>query len=294
MRTFIFFLCTLTTLTLRAQQHTLESQIRQVTESIRAQVGVAVIIDGKDTVTVNNDSRYPLMSVVKYPQSLAVAHFLHQHNRPLSTEVFIAKEALHPDTYSPLRDEYPEGNLYLPISRLLEYTLQQSDNNACDILFEYIGGVSYAERYIRSLGTECLAISKTEKQMYQAPESCYENWSSPLEMACLTDMLFSKELFPSDYQNFIKETMLNCVTGENRLPQPLMNTTARIGHKTGTSGLNARGELAGINDVGFVILPDGRRYSIAVLIKDSKETMKATEKVIADISEIVYRYLTLP
>lgn len=294
MRTFIFFLCTLTTLTLRAQQHTLESQIRQVTESIRAQVGVAVIIDGKDTVTVNNDSRYPLMSVVKYPQSLAVAHFLHQHNRPLSTEVFIAKEALHPNTYSPLRDEYPEGNLYLPISRLLEYTLQQSDNNACDILFEYIGGVSYAERYIRSLGTECLAISKTEEQMYQAPESCYENWSSPLEMARLTDMLFSKELFPSDYQNFIKETMLNCVTGENRLPQPLMNTTARIGHKTGTSGLNARGELAGINDVGFVILPDGRRYSIAVLIKDSKETMKATEKVIADISEIVYRYLTLP
>lgn len=294
MRTFIFFLCTLTALTLRAQQHTLESQIRQVTESIRAQVGVAVIIDGKDTVTVNNDSRYPLMSVVKYPQSLAVAHFLHQHNRPLSTEVFIAKEALHPDTYSPLRDEYPEGNLYLPISRLLEYTLQQSDNNACDILFEYIGGVSYAERYIRSLGTECLAISKTEEQMYQAPESCYENWSSPLEMARLTDMLFSKELFPSDYQNFIKETMLNCITGENRLPQPLMNTTARIGHKTGTSGLNARGELAGINDVGFVILPDGRRYSIAVLIKDSKETMKATEKVIADISEIVYRYLTLP
>lgn len=294
MRTFIFFLCTLTALTLRAQQHTLESQIRQVTESIRAQVGVAVIIDGKDTVTVNNDSRYPLMSVVKYPQSLAVAHFLHQHNRPLSTEVFIAKEALHPDTYSPLRDEYPEGNLYLPISRLLEYTLQQSDNNACDILFEYIGGVSYAERYIRSLGTECLAISKTEEQMHQAPESCYENWSSPLEMARLTDMLFSKELFPSDYQNFIKETMLNCVIGENRLPQPLMNTTARIGHKTGTSGLNARGELAGINDVGFVILPDGRRYSIAVLIKDSKETMKATEKVIADISEIVYRYLTLP
>ena len=294
MRTFIFFLCTLTALTLRAQQHTLESQIRQVTKSIRAQVGVAVIIDGKDTVTVNNDSRYPLMSVVKYPQSLAVAHFLHQHNRPLSTEVFTAKEALHPNTYSPLRDEYPEGNLYLPISCLLEYTLQQSDNNACDILFEYIGGVSYAERYIRSLGTECLAISKTEEQMYQAPESCYENWSSPLEMARLTDMLFSKELFPSDYQNFIKETMLNCVTGENRLPQPLMNTTARIGHKTGTSGLNARGELAGINDVGFVILPDGRRYSIAVLIKDSKETMKATEKVIADISEIVYRYLTLP
>lgn len=107
--------------------------------------------------------------------------------------------------------------------------------------------------------------------MHKDLAACYENWSTPLEIASLTDMLFSKELFPTEYQNFLKETMLNCQTGTNRLPAPLLDTTARIGHKTGTSDRNVQGELIGINDVGFILLPDGKRYTIAVLVKDSKE-----------------------
>ena len=41
-----------------------------------------------------------------------------------------------------------------------------------------------------------------------------------------------------------------------------------------------QGELIGINDVGFILLPDGKRYTIAVLVKDSKESMADTEKII--------------
>lgn len=89
---------------------------------------------------------------MKYPQALAVLHYLHQHNQPLFTKIFIPKEALLDDTYSPLRDKYPGGNIYMPIDQLLDYTIQKSDNNACDILFNYTGGVSYTDSYIRSLG----------------------------------------------------------------------------------------------------------------------------------------------
>ena len=206
-----------------------------------AQVGVAIIINGKDTITVNNECHYPLMSVMKYPQALAVLHYLHQHNQPLSTKIFIPKEALLDDTYSPLRDKYPEGNIYMPIAQLLDYTIQKSDNNACDILFNYTGGVSYTDSYIRSLGINNFSISKTEDDMHEDLAACYENWSTPLEIASLTDMLFSKELFPTEYQNFLKETMLNCQTGTNRLPAPLLDTTARIGHKN----RNFRPERAG-------------------------------------------------
>ena len=83
---------------------------------------------------------------MKYHQALAVAHYLDKHHLPLSTSVFIRKEDLRPDTYSPLRDRYPEGNISLPISELLTYTLQLSDNNACDILFDYIGGTEETEK----------------------------------------------------------------------------------------------------------------------------------------------------
>lgn len=291
MRFLILFLFILSTSLIQAQEVLLESKIKKSIENVPAQVGVAIIINGKDTITINNECHYPLMSVMKYPQALAVLHYLHQHNQPLSTKIFIPKEALLDDTYSPLRDKYPGGNIYMPIDQLLDYTIQKSDNNACDILFNYTGGVSYTDSYIRSLGINNFSISKTEDDMHEDLAACYENWSTPLEIASLTEMLFSKELFPTEYQNFLKETMLNCQTGTNRLPAPLLDTTARIGHKTGTSDRNVQGELIGINDVGFILLPDGKRYTIAVLVKNSKESMADTEKIIANISGIVYHHL---
>ena len=47
----------------------------------------------------------------------------------------------------------------------------------------------------------------------------------------------------------------------------------------------------GCNDIGFVLLPDGRTYSIAVFVKDSEENSQANSKIIADISRIVYEYV---
>jgi len=43
--------------------------------SKKAEVGVAIIADGKDTVTVENNRRYPLMSVFKLHQALAVGDY---------------------------------------------------------------------------------------------------------------------------------------------------------------------------------------------------------------------------
>lgn len=269
-----------------------ESLIRKAIGDIKAQVGVALIIDGKDTLTVNNDAEYPLMSVFKFHQSLAVAHYLHSHNLPLTTEIFIPQEALLPDTYSPLRDEYPQGNLRMSVERLLEYTLQMSDNNACDILFRYIGGVEHADSYLRTLGTKHFQLSQTEDEMHKDLNNCYRNWSTPLEAVRLIEIFLSQELFPATYSEFIKRTMLECETGKNRLPKPLLGTSVRIGHKTGTGDRNVQGKLIGINDIGFVMLPDGHRYTIAVLIKDSSESMERTEKAIADISEAMYQYIT--
>ena len=47
-----------------------------------------------------------------------------------------------------------------------------------------------------------------------------------------------------------------------------------------------------VNDIGFVLLPDGRTYSIAVFVKDSEENSQVNNKIIADISRIVYEYVT--
>ena len=271
----------------------LRRQIQAIVDKADAEVGVALIVDGKDTLTVNNDARYPLMSVMRFHQALAVTHYLEERGLPLSTTIRVEKSDLLPDTYSPLRDRYPEGGVSLPVSELLAYTLGLSDNNACDILFRYIGGVAVADGFIRSLGMDDFALSATEDDMHRHPQTCYDNWSTPLSTALLMDNLVAGAL-PIDtaYTHFLCQTLLACQTGKERLPAPLQGSTARIGHKTGTSDRNERGEWTGINDAGFVLLPHGRRYAIAVLVKHSRLSLRDTEKIIADISAVVYRHLS--
>lgn len=265
--------------------------LRNTIAGKRAQVGIAVVIDGKDTVTINDDGGYPMMSVFKLHQALAVAHHLDRQGRTLATRIPIRREALLPDTYSPLRERFPEGGIELSVGELLTYTLQLSDNNACDILFDWAGGTEATEEYIRSLGIGDFAIRATEKEMHDDPEMCYRNRTSPLAAVELLERFLTRPIVSDSCRAFIRRTMIECRTGGNRLAKPLAGTGAVIGHKTGTSDRNAAGAWTGINDIGFVSLPDGRRYSIAVFVRDSQESAEETERIIAEVSEAVYRYV---
>lgn len=285
---FLFLLFT-SSAAAQVKRAALEKQLKEVIVGKKAEIGIAVIINGKDTLTLNNDVRYPMMSVFKFHQALSVAHYLEQKKLPLTTPIHIRKSDLKPNTYSPLRDKYPQGDIDLSVGKLLAYTLQLSDNNACDILFDYTGGTKKTDRYIRSLGIDHFAISQTEDDMNRDLQSCYRNWTSPLDAARLVELFITRPLVADVYQKFIKQTMITCETGKDRLPKPLFNTQAVIGHKTGTGDRNAKGQLIGINDIGFVHLPDGQRYTIAVFVKDSEESAPATAQIIADISKVVYQ-----
>lgn len=269
----------------------LESKIQDYTKGIKAEIGVAVIIDGKDTLTVNNDNRYPLMSVFKLHQALSVGNRLNAQSITPEKNIFVTKDDLKENTYSPLRDKYPDGEINISIDKLLDYTLKLSDNNACDILFKYISDTKETDNYIRGLGIEDFSISQTEDDMHKDLKNSYKNWSTPLEMSRLMEILFTKDMNIGNYQDIIKEKLLSCRTGENRLPYPLKGTKAQIAHKTGTGDTNEDGAIIGINDAGYVLLPDGRRYAITVFVKDSYETFERTEQIIADISQMVYDYM---
>ena len=290
MRSFIVFLCLVPTL-LFARQTQLETQLKEAIKGKKAEIGIAVIIDGKDTVTVNNDIHYPLMSVFKFHQALALADYMGKQKQSLETRLPIKKSDLKPDTYSPLRDKYPQGGTEMSIADLLRYTLQQSDNNACDILFNYQGGPDAVNKYIHSLGIRECAIVGTETAMHEDLNLCYENWTTPLAAAELVEIFRKKPLFPKVYKDFIFQTMVECQTGQDRLVAPLLDKKVTVGHKTGTGDLNAKGQQIGCNDIGFVLLPGGRTYSIAVFVKDSEENNQANSKIIADISRIVSEYV---
>ena len=275
-----------------SEERDLKTQIREILAGADARVGVAVIADG-DTLTVNGSPDYPLMSVMKLHQAVAVARILEERGLPLTTTVHIYVQDLKAGTWSPLRDARPGGGFDMSVAELLRYTLQQSDNNACDILFDRFAAPEHVDSIIRSMGFRDFRIAATEDEMHRDLKKCRENVSSPLSAAELMDRLASGTLpLGKEYADFIRSTLLECRTGLNRLPLPLEGSGALIGHKTGTSDREADGRWTGINDVGFVLLPDGRSYTLAVFISDSALGMEENEKLIADISGAVYSELS--
>lgn len=294
MRPFVFFLWLLAwglPASAQLSPEGLKRQLHDYLATKRAHTGVAVIVNGRDTLTVNNDARYPLLSVFKFHQALAVADYLQREQLPLNTSIHLEKADLPTGTYSPLRDKYPDGNIDLPVADLLVYTLQQSDNNACDVLFNRTVGVAETDAYIRSLGLRDFAIAATEADMHRDEQQCYRNWSTPLEAAKLLEIFITRPLLAEPYHSFIRQAMVSCETGQDRLAKPLHGTEAVIGHKTGTGDRNAKGAWIGINDIGFVFLPDGQRYTIAVFVKDAQERASESAEIIATVSRMVYRYL---
>lgn len=276
-----------------AAEESLRNEIDRFTESRNAQTGVAVILPDGSMTSVNNGTHYPLMSVMKLHQAMAVADIMERKGISLEMKVGITKDDLKDGTYSPLRDRHPEGGIELSVKELLDYSLLLSDNNACDILFRLFGGTKATNLYLRTLGLENCEITQTEEEMHRDAGNCHKNWSTPEAAALLVKALLEQAESRPMFAHIVR-TISGCKTGTDRLPAPLEDTGAIIGHKTGTGDRNSKGQLMGINDIGFVTLPDGQRYIIAVFVTDSDESPEATAGIIAEISRIVYNHVTKP
>lgn len=268
----------------------LRDSILSIIDGKQATVGVALIVDGKDTLTVNNDHRYPMQSVFKFHLALAVLDYMAFQQMPLEIPIFIKKSDLLPDTHSPLRDQHPEGEMQMPVSEVIKYTVANSDNNGCDILFRLIGGPDVVDRYIKSLGIRDISIKANEEEMHKEWDIQFTNWTTPLAAAQLLEKFREDSILPPLYRDFLWQTMVSTTTGANKIKALLPEGTL-VAHKTGSSFRNEEGVRAAENDIATIQLPDGRYYSLAVFVSDSKESDETNSGMIADISKAVYDHL---
>lgn len=280
----LFLLCAC--LPVQAQTTALQRQIQDLIRDADATVGVAVLTSGGESFAVNDTIGFAMLSTFKFPLAMAVLHQLDERGTPLDTALLITKADLLPDTYSPLRDSCPEGNFRLPVRRLIEYAITLSDNNACDILLRFIGGPAALQQYIRNLGIPGITIAADEALMHRSPENVYLNHARPSSAALLIDRFLQGNLLSPAHQQFLKNTMIATSTGTDKL-RGMLPSSAVVGHKTGSSD-RIHGMKIADNDIGFVLLPDGTHYSIAVFVMNSRESDTANAALIARISKLVY------
>lgn len=288
---FLFFGILLAGMQLRAQL-TLEERVDSIIGDKKARVGVAVSVDGKICLAMNDRAGYAMMSTFKFPLALAVLHHLDQRGLPLSTELSITKSDLLPNTYSPLRDARPNGGFRMSVGELLRYCVALSDNNASDILIRYIGGIEKVHQYVKRLGIRGMKIVATEADMHRTVEYQNLNQTRPSAAVRLMEKFLKEDLFAHEYHEFLEKTLIETSTGTNKLKGGLPDGVV-MGHKTGSSDRNSSGLKIGDNDMGFVCLPNGKYYTIAVFVTDSMEDDVTNAAIIAKISEVVYRHLAL-
>lgn len=270
----------------------LQEELYAFIDSVPGTVGVAFVSDG-DTVTVNNGVHFPMMSVFKMHEALAVANTLERSGISLDTLLSINRVDLDLDTWSPMLKEYTAERFTVPVSKLLEYAVTKSDNNASNLLFRHIVSTTETDAYIRSIARDTtFRISYSESEMKANHSLSYCNYTSPLSAALLIKQVMEEPVVGKNYQDSIRQYLSTVTTGQDRLGSVVDGSDITLfAHKTGSGYRNEAGELVAYNDVGYFRLRDGRSYSLAVLIRDFAGTEASASAIIADISRRVYQYI---
>lgn len=275
-----------------AQKAELKKEISKITEGKKATVAVSVLgIDFPFQYNNNNaEKKLPMQSVFKYHIALAVLDLVDQGKLSLDQKVFIKKSELLPNTWSPIREKNPEGNFEMPISELIEYSVAMSDNVGCDVLLRLIGGPKVVNDYIVSKGVKNTQIVYNEELMQSAWKNQYENYTTMKSATRLLKDFYKGKILSKKSTEFLLAVMYRTSTGLNKIVEQLPKS-AKVAHKTGSSGKNNAGLTGAENDIAIITLPNGKTYAIAIFVSDSTESYDVNCKMISDISKVVFEIL---
>jgi beta-lactamase class A len=271
----------------------LEKKIDSICKTKKADIGVSILsIEGTESLTINKNKKYPMQSVYKLHLALAVLHEVDKGKLALNQAILVKKSDLLPNTWSPMRDKYPEGNVHLFLSEILSYSIANSDNNACDILFRLVGGPKVVHKYIRKLGIKNVSIKATEEEMSKNESVQFANTTKPFSAVQLLKKVYNEPILEKRTRDFLFRTLIETTTGPNKI-KGLLPQISTVAHKTGASGTNKEGITAASNDVGIVFLPNGKDFAIAVFVANSKENTAGNDRIIAEIAKAAYDYFMI-
>ena len=270
----------------------LKKEILQITKDKNGTVAVSVLDFGNDkSVHINGNKKLPMLSVFKFHIGLAVLNEVDQGKLNLDQKILIKKSDLLENTWSPIRERFPEGDIEMPLGLLIKYTVAESDNNGCDILLRLIGGTETVQKFINSKGVRNFTIKVNEEQMHQGFEFMYLNTTTANSANQLLKDFRDKKIVSKTSTDFLMTTMLETSTGKNKIVAQLPESVP-VAHKTGSSGKNEKGLTIAENDIGIVTLPGGKSYALSIFVSDSMESAETNTKMIADISKIVFDYFS--
>ena len=258
------------------------NMLDSIIESHRGITGVAVV-KGDDVIVAGDTAQLPLMSIFKLHIAIAVL------DKGVSVDSVISVDAsmLRENTYSPLRDKTGVRDIEISVDSLLYYSVCRSDNNACDILIDLVGGVGRVDSCIRKLGITDFVLTETENSMHEDISRSYNNRSTPEALCRVMEALYTGRALPSEPTAYLTGLLEKSRTGREKIAAGIP-AGAFLGHKSGMSDRTNDGIRMATGDVAAFRCGDGSKAYIAILVKDSPEADEESAAIFRDLSSSVF------
>lgn len=273
-----------------AQNSVLEQKINTMLKDKKATVGISILgIENGFQYQKNGEKKLPMQSVFKFHIACAVLELVDKGRLSLDQKILVKKSDLLENTWSPMRDKYPNGDVELTLGEIIDYTVAMSDNNGCDILLRLIGGTKTVQKFMDSKGVTGFQIKFNEEEMHKDWNAQYENYSTTHSIVQVLKKFYNGKLLSKKSTDYLMNVMLGTKTGTNKMVEQLPKGTP-VAHKTGASGKNKEGLTGAENDMGIVTLPNGKHFAIAVFVSNSTETDAVNCKIVSDVTKVVWDY----
>ena len=278
----------------------IRDRVNELGRTFDGRVGIAVrSIDDGWATGWKADELYPQQSVSKLWVSITAMDAVDKGKVSLDDQVTLTRDDLTV-FHQPIRDLILGGGGYTTtLSDLMVKAITTSDNTANDKLMRSVGGPEAVRAMIRdkhlgsirfydgeralqsriagllwspsySIGNaffearSALPLSVRQSAFNRYVEDPYDGAAPSAIVNALARLKRGELLSPATTSRLL-DIMSNTHTGANRLKGGLAPGWV-LNHKTGT-GQELNGQQAGYNDIGILTAPDGRSYSVAVMIK---------------------------
>ncbi|MBN8808792.1 MAG: class A beta-lactamase [Sphingomonas sp.] len=285
--------------------------VQSLTRDFGGKVGVAVqSIDDGWTAASNGDIKLPQQSVSKLWVAMTVLDQVDQGRLTLNDPITVKKEDLTL-FHQPIAALVKDQGYQTTVGDLLQRALTQSDNTANDRLLQLVGGPSVVRAFLLRkqivdirFGPGERALQSLTAGMDWRPEysrgrafemarsripastrmDAFDRYiadppdgAAPTAICTALARLKLGQILSPTSTAYLIGTMESSHTGRQRM-RGAVPPGWTFGHKTGT-GQNFSGRTAGYNDVGFLISPSGKAYSIAVMIGDTDKTIPERQQL---------------
>ena len=292
-------------------------KIEKITQGLVGRIGVAAQeLSSGLNVSINGDETFCMASAYKVAIAAKVMDLVDKGELSLDQMVDVPHDMYVAGEVA-IAERFPYPGVQFSLANLIYPMITESDNTATDVCMGLVGGPAAVTENLRRLGINDFRVDRTVREILMdfyslpavTPEAVVEAISkNPALVAAQVDPNPNFEADPRDHttpnaylklllaidggtamspksREFLLGVMSRTRTGAGRLRGMLPKGTP-VAHKTGTVGGVA-------NDVGYITLPDGRRFAIAVFTNSSKTPDADRERAIAEVARALYDFYYL-